>query len=118
MEFCTFKIIDEFGEIEKKYNNLSITFIKTLSSKAKEANMGFLSAIDESDCNIYNIKQISELKNELIILKTYFEEIYNQEYLVLLEAIENTLAIGEYTYLKISCLTKDRQIIAPFQQFF
>ena len=117
MEFCTLKIIDEFGEIEKEFNNLTSYFIKKLNSKAKEENLIFLSVIDENDCNIYSKKQVSEIKNELIILKSSFEKQDNQEYITLLEATDNILSTGEYTYLKISSLKKENQIKAPFQQF-
>ncbi len=117
MSFCIIKRIDEFGEIEKIFENIDSGFIKKVNVFAERLKLLLLSSIDGEDCNIYNIMQLQEIKNELAVLQANIN-IDNSGIQVLLKVVEETIAEGDYTYLKICSIDKDDEIIAPFQQFF
>lgn len=117
MSGCSVKMIDEFGEIKKKFGIISNSFIKKMNTLALESDLHFLTSLDSNDCNIYNILQIKEISLELILIKDNLS-MHSEELLLFESALKNTLKEESYTYLKISCLSKDQEIEAPFQQFF
>lgn len=117
MPYCILKIIDEFGEIEKIYNPINSLNLKDIIAFSQMLGLKWLSSIDEADCNIFNIKQLHELKKELTIVeKTNYVD--KRTLTTLLNAVNNCLLEKNYTYLKLSPVDKDNSIYSPFQQLF
>lgn len=116
MSVYVVKLIDEFGEIEKVIGNINTDIIKKINLLAKEMELPFLSLLDEMDCNIYNYMQAKEIKKELMVCEEKYS-ITKIEFGLIIQAVERVIAGGEYTYLKIANLQKDREIIRPSQQF-
>lgn len=103
---CRLFILEEAEPVEIYSGEISDIFLDKIVAEAVKNNLIFLSSIDSCDDTIFNVEQLKEIKDELMILKNGSIGDHN-EFAILLEVIDSTINEGQSTYLRITCYKSD-----------